>query len=68
MRPRSHVVRGFYIFWRAPRGRKNPTTSSLEVSLACYAHRLRELVDRTGDLTIATDLFARDSNGARPAH
>jgi len=34
---RSHVVRGFYIFWRAPRGRKNPTTSSLEVSLACFS-------------------------------
>ena len=33
-----------------------------------YHHRLRELVHRTGDLTIATDLFARDSNGARPAH
>jgi hypothetical protein len=37
MRPRSHVVRGFYIFWRAPRGRENPTTSSLEVSLACFS-------------------------------
>jgi len=34
---RRSVVRGFYIFWRALRGRKNPTTSSLEVSLACFS-------------------------------